>query len=86
MINDDGLLWAVFVMDGFVTSDMDSDVFLVGGSLSCGRWADVGCGDGRRLATSCSPDEDLLELFIISVSSLLQALARSSRGLFNDMV
>ena len=66
------------VDEGLVTNDMGSDECLVGGSLSWGRWGEVVGGEESFLCT-------VLELVdIMSVSSLLQALASSSSGLFRD--
>ena len=63
-------------------------MFLVGGNLSCGRCVERdGWGEEEIfLAASWSPVEDLLDPFIMSVSSLLQAFANSSSGLFKEML
>ena len=66
------------VDEGLVTNDMGSDVCLVGGSLSWGRWGEVVGGEESFLCTV------LVLVDIMSVSSLLQALASSSSGLFRD--
>lgn len=86
-IIDDGLVETLFVTDGRVTNEIGSDVFLVGGSASWGRCVVIdGWGDETFLAASWSPVDDLLELLIMSVSSLLQAFANSSSGLFKEML
>jgi len=86
VIMEEGLVETLLVTDGLVTNEIGSEVFLVGGSLSWGRCVEVvGWGEGSFLAASCSPGDDLFEPLIMSVSSLLQAFASSSRGLFRDI-
>ena len=70
------------VEEGLVTNDIGSDVCLVGGSLNWGRWAEVVGGEESFLCTGSTPVLELVD--IMSVSSLLQAFASSSSGLFRD--
>ena len=70
------------VDEGLVTNDIGSEVCLGGGSLSWGRWGEVVGGEESFLWTWSTLDRELVD--IMSVSSLLQALASSSRGLFRD--